>query len=210
MQYREYVNQKKDNLQIKGLPMAEDNNGKIVQVIGPTVDCQFPSDHLPNIYNALTIKDDEKGIDLTVEVAIHVGDNVVRCISLASTDGLVRGMTVIDTGGPISVPVGKETLGRVFNLLGNPIDERGEVKTSKRYPIHRPAPPLSEQDTTIAIFETGIKVIDLLEPYPKGGKVGLFGGAGVGKTVIIQELIHNIATRAWRLFSFWRRRRADP
>ena len=175
--------------------MAEDNNGKIVQVIGPTVDCEFPSDHLPNIYNALKIKDDEKGIDLTVEVAIHVGDNVVRCISLASTDGLVRGMAVIDTGGPISVPVGKETLGRVFNLLGEPIDERGEVKTAKRYPIHRPAPPLSEQDTTIAIFETGIKVIDLLEPYPKGGKVGLFGGAGVGKTVIIQELIRNIATQ---------------
>ena len=174
--------------------MAEDKYGKIVQVIGPTVDCEFPSNKLPNIYNALKIEDKERGINLTVEVAIHVGDNVVRCISLASTDGLVRGMPVIDTGGPITVPVGKETLGRVFNLLGLPIDERGEVKATKRYPIHRPAPPLSEQETNISIFETGIKVIDLLEPYPKGGKVGLFGGAGVGKTVIIQELIRNIAT----------------
>ncbi len=174
--------------------MAEQNLGKVVQVIGPTVDCEFPADRLPNILNALKITDKDKGIDLTVEVALHIGDNVIRCIGLASTDGLVRGMPVLDTGGPITVPVGDLTLGRVFNLLGEPIDELGPVQTPKRYPIHRPAPPLSEQDTRISIFETGIKVVDLLEPYPKGGKVGLFGGAGVGKTVIIQELIHNIAT----------------
>jgi F-type H+/Na+-transporting ATPase subunit beta len=174
--------------------MAAENWGKVVQVIGPTVDCEFPSDSLPNLLNALKINDAEKGIDLTVEVALHVGDNVVRCISLASTDGLVRGMPVLDTGGPISVPVGEGTLGRVFNLLGEPIDQLGPANTTKRYPIHRSAPPLSEQATKSSIFETGIKVIDLLEPYPKGGKVGLFGGAGVGKTVIIQELIRNIAT----------------
>jgi F-type H+/Na+-transporting ATPase subunit beta len=174
--------------------MAAENWGKVVQVIGPTVDCEFPSDSLPNLLNALKINDTDKGIDLTVEVALHVGDNVVRCISLASTDGLVRGMPVLDTGGPISVPVGEGTLGRVFNLLGEPIDQLGPANTNKRYPIHRSAPPLSEQATKSSIFETGIKVIDLLEPYPKGGKVGLFGGAGVGKTVIIQELIRNIAT----------------
>jgi F-type H+-transporting ATPase subunit beta len=177
------------------LQMAQDNWGKIVQVIGPTVDCEFPAEHLPNILNALKIMDEAKAIDLTVEVALHIGDNVVRCISMASTDGLVRGMPVLDTGGPITVPVGDKTLGRVFNLLGEPIDELGPAKTTQCYPIHRPAPPLSEQETKIAIFETGIKVVDLLEPYPKGGKVGLFGGAGVGKTVIIQELIHNIATK---------------
>jgi F-type H+-transporting ATPase subunit beta len=174
--------------------MTQENWGKIVQIIGPTVDCEFPSDSLPNILNALKINDDKQNIHLTVEVAIHVGDNVVRCISMASTDGLVRGMPILDTGGPITVPVGPNTLGRVFNLLGEPIDERGPVKTEKRYPIHRPAPSFADQETKASIFETGIKVIDLLEPYPKGGKVGLFGGAGVGKTVIIQELIRNIAT----------------
>jgi F-type H+-transporting ATPase subunit beta len=174
--------------------MSGENWGKIVQVIGPTVDCEFPSDHLPNILNALKIDDDKNNIHLIVEVAIHIGDNVVRCISMASTDGLVRGMPVLDTGGPISVPVGPKTLGRVFNLLGEPIDERGAVNIEKRYPIHRPAPSFADQETKTSIFETGIKVIDLLEPYPKGGKVGLFGGAGVGKTVIIQELIRNIAT----------------
>jgi F-type H+-transporting ATPase subunit beta len=174
--------------------MSGENWGKIVQVIGPTVDCEFPSDRLPNILNALKIDNDKQDIHVTVEVAIHVGDNVIRCISLASTDGLVRGMPVLDTGSPITVPVGLGTLGRVFNLLGDPIDERGPVKTEKRYPIHRPAPSFAEQETKTQIFETGIKVVDLLEPYPKGGKVGLFGGAGVGKTVIIQELIRNIAT----------------
>jgi len=174
--------------------MADENYGKIVQVIGPTVDCEFPSNRLPNIYNAIEIKDEEKEIDLTAEVAMHIGDNVVRCIALSSTDGLVRGMKALDTGGPISVPVGEATLGRVFNLLGDPIDELGECKYEKRYPIHRPAPHLADQETKTEIFETGIKVVDLLQPYPKGGKVGLFGGAGVGKTVIIMELIRNIAS----------------
>ena len=174
--------------------MAEENYGKIVQVIGPTLDCEFPSNRLPNIYNAIKIKNEEKGIDLTAEVAMHIGDNVVRCVALSSTDGLVRGMPALDTGAPISVPVGENTLGRVFNLLGEPIDELGECVHEKRYPIHRPAPGIAEQETETEIFETGIKVIDLLQPYPKGGKVGLFGGAGVGKTVIIMELIRNIAS----------------
>jgi len=174
--------------------MAEENYGKIVQVIGPTVDCEFPANRLPNIYNAIKIKNEEKGIDLTAEVAMHIGDNVVRCVALSSTDGLVRGMPALDTGAPISVPVGENTLGRVFNLMGEPIDELGECVHEKRYPIHRPAPGIAEQETETEIFETGIKVIDLLQPYPKGGKVGLFGGAGVGKTVIIMELIRNIAS----------------
>jgi F-type H+/Na+-transporting ATPase subunit beta len=172
-----------------------ENVGKIVQVIGPTVDCEFDSDKLPNLLNALKIEDAKKGIDLTVEVALHIGDNVVRCVSLGSTDGLVRGMKALDTGGPITVPVGERTLGRLFNLLGKPLDKIGDIPAdTKRYPIHRPAPPLSDQVTKYTLFETGIKVIDLLEPYPKGGKVGLFGGAGVGKTVVIMELIRNIAT----------------
>ena len=172
-----------------------DNWGKIVQVIGPTVDCEFDSDKLPNLLNALKIEYPDKDINLTVEVALHIGDNIVRCVSLGSTDGLVRGMKVSDTGGPITVPVGEKSLGRLFNLLGQPLDKIGAISPdTKRYPIHRPAPPLSEQETKYTLFETGIKVIDLLEPYAKGGKVGLFGGAGVGKTVIIQELIRNIAT----------------
>jgi len=174
--------------------MAE-NIGKIVQVIGPTVDCVFPSGSLPDILNAIKIKDESKDINLTVEVASHVGDNIVRCVALASTDGLVRGMEALDTGAPISVPVGEVALGRIFNLLGETIDDKGDVPAdTKRLPIHRAAPSFEEQVTTVEMFETGIKVIDLLEPYSKGGKVGLFGGAGVGKTVIIQELIHNIAT----------------
>jgi F-type H+-transporting ATPase subunit beta len=174
--------------------MAE-NIGKVVQVIGATVDCEFPSDSLPNILNAIKIKDESKKIDLTVEVAIHVGDNIVRCVALASTDGLVRGMKAVDTGSPITVPVGEKSLGRIFNLLGETIDHKGAVPAdNKRLPIHRQAPSFEDQVTTVEMFETGIKVIDLLEPYAKGGKVGLFGGAGVGKTVVIQELIHNIAT----------------
>jgi len=174
--------------------MAE-NIGKIVQVIGPTVDCVFPSGSLPDILNAIKIKDESKDINLTVEVASHVGDNIVRCVALASTDGLVRGMEALNTGAPISVPVGEVALGRIFNLLGETIDDKGDVPAdTKRLPIHRAAPSFEEQVTTVEMFETGIKVIDLLEPYSKGGKVGLFGGAGVGKTVIIQELIHNIAT----------------
>ncbi len=174
--------------------MAE-NIGKVVQVIGATVDCEFRSDALPDILNAIVIKDEEKNINLTVEVALHIGDNVVRCVSMASTDGLVRGMPALDTGLPIAVPVGKICLGRVFDLLGRPIDGKGSLAAdAKTSPIHRPAPSFEEQAPSAEMFETGIKVIDLLEPYLKGGKVGMFGGAGVGKTVIIQELIHNIAT----------------
>ena len=169
--------------------------GTIVQVIGPSVDIRFESEKLPKLFNAIKIEDQERKINLTLEVAQHVGDNVVRCIALASTDGLVRGMKASDTGAPISVPVGEQTLGRIFNLLGDPIDEKGPLKDSKkRYPIHRSAPSFEELLPVTSIFETGIKVIDFLAPYPKGGKVGLFGGAGVGKTVIIQELIHNLAT----------------
>lgn len=171
------------------------NPGKVRQVIGPTVDIEFDSDKLPNILNAVIIKDEKNGINLTVEVAMHLGDNLVRCIALSSTDGLVRGMPALDTGGPISVPVGPKTLGRIFNLLGEPIDELGPIQNGKqRAPIHKQPPSFEEQETKTSIFETGIKVVDLLEPYAKGGKVGLFGGAGVGKTVIVQELIRNIAT----------------
>ncbi|MGI4790018.1 MAG: F0F1 ATP synthase subunit beta [Janthinobacterium lividum] len=167
--------------------------GKIVQIQGPVVDAQFAPGELPNILNALTIADPAHDTNLTVEVSQHLGNDVVRCIAMSSTDGLMRGMDVNDTGGSITVPVGNETLGRVFNLLGNPIDERGPVNAKQRYPIHRPAPTLEDQSANIEILETGIKVIDLLCPYPKGGKIGLFGGAGVGKTVTIQELIRNIA-----------------
>lgn len=169
--------------------------GTVVQVIGPSVDVRFESEKLPKLLNAIKIEDAERGINLTLEVAQHLGDNMVRCIALATTDGLVRGMKALDTGAPISVPVGDQTLGRIFNLLGETIDEKGPLKEAKkRYPIHRPAPSFGDLLPVTTIFETGIKVIDLLAPYPKGGKVGLFGGAGVGKTVIIMELIHNLAT----------------
>ena len=169
--------------------------GTVVQVIGPSVDIRFESEKLPKLFNAVKIQYPDQKIDLTLEVAQHIGDNVVRCIALAATDGLVRGMKAIDAGAPISVPVGDQTLGRIFNLLGHPIDGKGPVKDPKKtYPIHRPAPSFEELLPVSSIFETGIKVIDMLAPYPKGGKVGLFGGAGVGKTVIIQELIHNLAT----------------
>jgi F-type H+-transporting ATPase subunit beta len=170
------------------------NEGRVVQVIGPTVDVAFDPDKLPKILNAIRIEDTARNIDLTVEVALHIGDNVVRCIAMSSTDGLVRGMKAVDTGGPIAVPVGEVGLGRIFNLLGKPIDGKGAVTAEKSYPIHRSAPTFADQETSIQIFETGIKVVDLLAPYQKGGKVGLFGGAGVGKTVILQELIRNIAT----------------
>jgi len=170
------------------------NAGRVVQVIGPTVDVAFDPDKLPRILNAIRIEDKAKGIDLTVEVALHIGDNVVRCIAMSSTDGLVRGMQAVDSGGPIAVPVGEVGLGRIFNLLGKPIDGKGAVTAEKSYPIHRQPPTFEDQETSIQIFETGIKVVDLLAPYQKGGKVGLFGGAGVGKTVILQELIRNIAT----------------
>ena len=167
------------------------NKGRIVQVMGPVVDVQFDSGELPEIYNAIKI-DRGNGESLTVEASIHLGDNVVRCVAMASTDGLVRGMEAVDTGAPISVPVGRSTLGRVFNVLGEPIDEHGDVQ-AETDPIHRQAPDFEQLSTTEEILETGIKVVDLLAPYAKGGKIGLFGGAGVGKTVLIQELINNIA-----------------
>jgi F-type H+-transporting ATPase subunit beta len=172
-----------------------ENIGHIIQVIGPTVDVRFEPERLPKILNALLIQDEKAGIDLTVEVALHIGDEVVRCVAMSTTDGVTRGMIVRDTGGPITVPVGRQTLGRVFNLLGNPIDQGPPVKEpDKRLPIHRSPPAFEEQETVTRIFETGIKVVDLLAPYVKGGKIGLFGGAGLGKTVILQELIRNIAT----------------
>src|SRR3990167_1138194 len=174
--------------------LKELNIGQIAQIIGPVVDIRFPSNKLPAIHNAIKIKDTKKGIDLTLEVAQHVGNDTVRCIALASTDGLIRGMKADDTGAPISVPVGKATLGRIFNLLGDPIDTLGEVKSKERHSIHRQPPSFDERETTTAIFETGLKVVDLLAPFAKGGKVGMFGGAGVGKTVLIMELIRNIAT----------------
>jgi len=175
------------------------SQGKIVQVIGPVVDVEFESGKLPAIYNALEVQGVEiKDIfsysqRLVLEVAQHLGESQVRAVAMASTDGLTRGMVVKDTGGPISIPVGKETLGRILNIIGEPVDKGPAITTKKTYPIHRPAPPFEEQSTRVEMFETGIKVIDLLEPYTRGGKTGLFGGAGVGKTVIIQELINNIA-----------------
>ena len=168
------------------------NTGKIVQVIGPVIDIRFSSENLPAIRNAIHIQLQD-GKEMTCEVAQHVGDDIVRCIAMSSTDGLVRGMTCIDTGNAIEVPVGDEVLGRMFNVLGEPIDGLGEVKATKKMPIHREAPTFAQQQTSSEILETGIKVIDLLCPYSKGGKIGLFGGAGVGKTVLMQELIHNIA-----------------
>src|SRR5438445_10095492 len=174
------------------------NVGRVVQVIGPVVDVEFDQ-AVPAIYNAVRIQDDGSGggvpIDVIAEVEHHLGENRVRCVSMLPTDDMVRGMKATDTGGPITVPVGAQTLGRVLNVIGEPIDEMGPVKTAKRYPIHRPAPSFEEQSTKLEMFETGIKVIDLIEPYLRGGKIGLFGGAGVGKTVIIQELINNIAMK---------------
>jgi len=173
--------------------------GKILQIIGPVIDAEFPPGQLPNIYNAIRVEEPEDKktgrpeIKVTFEVAQHLGENRVRAVAMTTTDGLVRGMAVKDTGAPISVPVGRETLGRLINVLGEPVDEMGPLNAKKRYPIHRPAPTLDEQETKTEVLETGIKVVDLLEPYSKGGKVGLFGGAGVGKTVIIMELINNIA-----------------
>ncbi len=168
--------------------------GKIVQVIGPVLDVKFSSEQsLPNLLNALVIKNGDK--EIVAEVAQHVGDDTVRCISMTSTDGIVRGMEVVDTGAPISVPVGDNTLGRIFNVLGEAVDGKEELKDVDTLPIHREAPKFEELQPTAEILETGIKVVDLLAPYLKGGKIGLFGGAGVGKTVLIQELINNIATQ---------------
>ncbi|EDY82816.1 ATP synthase F1, beta subunit [Verrucomicrobiia bacterium DG1235] len=171
------------------------NTGKILQVIGPVVDVQFAPETIPPIYQALKIQFTAAGadIDLTLEVQQHLGEGVVRAVAMSSTEGLKRGMEILDTGAQISVPVGEGVLGRIFNVTGDPVDNRGEVKFDKKYPIHRPAPPLTEQDTKATILETGIKVIDLICPFIKGGKVGAFGGAGVGKTVVIMELINNIA-----------------
>jgi len=171
------------------------NAGKVAQVIGAVVDVEFPEGHLPSMYNGITITDDTSTppMKLTLEVQQHLGESMVRCVALSSTDGLKRGMTASDMGGPITVPVGRATLGRVFNLLGEPIDFMGDVAVEKRMPIHRSSPPMTEQSTQVEIFETGLKVIDLLVPFVKGGKIGLFGGAGTGKTVLVQELIHNLA-----------------
>lgn len=170
----------------------EKNTGKIVQIIGPVVDIRFDEDSLPELLSAIEIET-KAGDTLTVEVSQHTGDNIVRCISMGSTDGLVRGMEAKSTGNPIQVPVGKQTLGRLFNVLGETIDEKGELDNPELFPIHREAPTFEEQETSKEMFETGIKVVDLIAPYSRGGKVGLFGGAGVGKTVLIQELINNIA-----------------
>ena len=177
--------------------MNQQVEGRVVQVIGPVVDVEFSEGHLPPIYNAVRVLDDhDKGevpIDVITEVAQHLGESRARCVAMQPTDGMVRGMTAVDLGQPISVPVGRHTLGRVINVIGDPVDERGPVEADDRLPIHREAPPLEEQSTEIEMFETGIKVVDLLEPYSKGGKTGLFGGAGVGKTVLIMELINNVA-----------------
>jgi F-type H+-transporting ATPase subunit beta len=180
---------------------AEQNNAKtagvmgdIVQVIGPVVDVRFPAEQLPEIYDALHISDPDHDRTVVVEVAQHLGNDSVRCVSLAPTEGLRRGMPVLATGAPITVPVGEKCKGRLFNVLGEPIDHKGEVGAEQRWPIHRDPPKFEEQGTVSELFETGFKVVDLLAPYPRGGKVGLFGGAGVGKTVLLQELIRNIAT----------------
>lgn len=173
------------------------NQGFVTRVAGPVLDVAFPEGNLPEILNALVIdapNDAGTQIKLTAEVQLHLGDNQVRAVAMSTTDGLMRGMPVTDTGSAITVPVGEETLGRIFNLLGEPVDNKANVETQTRWPIHRKAPTLVEQEVKPQLFETGIKVVDLLAPYSKGGKVGLFGGAGVGKTVVIQELIHNIAT----------------
>ena len=175
------------------------NIGKVVQVIGPAVDVAFDEKNLPAIYTAIRITsegfDVPSPIDIITEVQQHLGEGRVRTIAMQPTDGLVRGMNATDTGGPITVPVGRETLGRIMNVIGQPVDEQGPINAAKSYPIHREAPSFEQQDTRLEMFETGIKVIDLLEPYLRGGKIGLFGGAGVGKTVIIMELINNIATK---------------
>lgn len=171
--------------------------GKVIAIIGPVVDVQFPVDHIPEIYHAVHISSEESdegvAIDVTAEIAQHLGEGRVRCVAMEPTEGMVRGMKAVDMGEPITVPVGKETLGRILNVLGKPVDELGPVETKERFPIHRLAPSFEEQAKSTDMFETGIKVVDLLEPYSQGGKTGLFGGAGVGKTVLIMELINNVA-----------------
>ena len=181
------------------MPGDEENVGRVVQVIGPVLDVEFQEHHLPEIYNAVRIIsegfDVPEPIDVIAEVQQHLGEGRVRAVAMKPTEGIVRGMKAIDTEGPITVPVGRATLGRVLNVLGEPVDNLGDVHAKTRYPIHRSAPSLEDQSTQLEMFETGIKVVDLMEPYLKGGKIGLFGGAGVGKTVIIQELIHNVAMK---------------
>ena len=171
--------------------MSEKHIGEVVQVTGPVLDIRFPEGELPALLNAIEI--DNHGEKLVVEVAQQTGDNMVRCIAMKSTDGLVRGTKAVDTGGPIAVPVGEECLGRVFNLLGETVDNKPAPETAEKWPIHRDPPSYEEQVPATEILETGIKVVDLICPYAKGGKIGLFGGAGVGKTVLIMELIHNVA-----------------
>jgi F-type H+/Na+-transporting ATPase subunit beta len=179
--------------------MAEQHVGKVVEVIGPVVVAAFESGHLPEIYNAVRVTsegfDVADPIDVIAEVQQHLGEGRVKCVAMKPTDGMVRGMTVTDQGGPITVPVGKATLGRVMNVIGEPVDKLGPINSQVRWPIHRHAPSLEDQNTNLEMFETGVKVIDLLEPYLKGGKTGLFGGAGVGKTVIVMEMIHNVAMK---------------
>ncbi|HEV8334925.1 MAG TPA: F0F1 ATP synthase subunit beta [Candidatus Polarisedimenticolia bacterium] len=175
------------------------SQGKVVRIIGPVIDIEFPEDHLPPIYNAVRIQgrmgDGEGEIDVTAEVEQHLGENRVRCVAMEPTEGMVRGMEAVDLGEPISIPVGRETLGRVMNVIGKPVDQKGPLTSKERWPIHREPPSFEQQSSEVAMFETGIKVIDLLEPYMKGGKTGLFGGAGVGKTVLIMELINNVALK---------------
>ena len=173
--------------------MATKHIGTVAQIMGPVLDIRFKDGELPELLNAVQIE--ANGRTLTCEVAQHIGDNIARCVAMGSTDGLSRGIEALDTGGPITVPVGEECLGRIFNLLGDPVDNMPAPQTKERWPIHRPAPSYDEQEGATEIFETGIKVVDLICPYAKGGKIGLFGGAGVGKTVLIMELIHNIATQ---------------
>lgn len=172
----------------------DNNKGTIVQVIGPVIDVRFPPGNLPPIKNAVSIKDPQRDISVVAEIAQHLGNDTARCIAMSSTDGLVRGMDALDNGAPITVPVGKEVLGRVFNLLGEPIDKLGDLKTTSHLSIHRAPPSFEERETVTTVLETGLKVIDLLAPFARGGKIGMFGGAGVGKTVLIMELIRSIAT----------------
>ena len=171
--------------------MSNQNIGTVLQIIGPVLDIKFSDGHLPGLLNAITVENGSETI--TLEVAQHIGDDVVRCIAMSSTDGLVRGAKAVDTGGPITVPVGEQCLGRIFNLLGDPVDNQPAPEAAERWPIHRQPPTFDEQESTTEILETGIKVVDLIAPYAKGGKIGLFGGAGVGKTVLIMELINNVA-----------------
>lgn len=190
----------KDDVEVKAAPKKKkESTGKVVQIIGPVVDIEFKGTELPEIYNAIRITsegfDVPTPVDIIVETEQHLGEDRVRCVSMHPTDGLARGMNAVDLGGPIQVPVGEETLGRLINVIGEPVDHLGPINAKTRYSIHRSPPSLDDQSTKLEMFETGIKVIDLIQPFLKGGKIGLFGGAGVGKTVIIMELIHNVAKK---------------